>query len=388
VQTYHVKLTSPISNSFRAVRAANSVDLNTQEKAIHELSIRTDLKTYSIGLILGASGSGKTTLAKKIFGDDIFDFKWDESKCILDLLPEALTYDECAEMLNGIGLTAIPCWIKPIYTLSNGQKARAEAVYKMAISDKIVLDEWTSVVDRNVAKVMSHCVQKFARRRNKTITLLSCHYDVVEWLDPDWIIDCNSSRFVDRRLLSEGERKRKEQIKFEVREVSNTAWQIFSKYHYLSKNLSGGKNWFFGLFIDNAIVGFCAFSNYIPTRPGNVPIYHSNRVVVHPDYVGFGLGLKLVNIGCEELRRIFHGRVDLRATFSSEAMYRLRMKDKKWKLVDAKRKIGKHPPPGKTMDRKTGFRENVKLFTFLYVGDLSQFPQVCGPCDNPAQSDL
>jgi len=195
--SYHVRLESPIPNSFRTKMACDSLDIDIAKKSVHELNIQNiELpKDWSIGIILGASGSGKTTLAKHIFGDDCFELDVDETLPIIDSLPSELSYEECATMLSGIGLTSVPCWVRPMYTLSNGQKARAEAVLQMC-KDKIsVIDEWTSVVDRQVGKIMSHCLQKYARKNKKQIVICSCHYDIVEWLSPDWVIDCNDQVF-------------------------------------------------------------------------------------------------------------------------------------------------------------------------------------------------
>lgn len=94
MQTYHVKLESPVSNSYRCKRAADSLDIDTEKKSIHELKIEADLKSpYNIGLIVGASGSGKTTLAKQIFGENCFETILDQSKPIIEQLPKELDYD-------------------------------------------------------------------------------------------------------------------------------------------------------------------------------------------------------------------------------------------------------------------------------------------------------
>lgn len=191
-------LKSEVSNSFRCKMAANSLDIDVNKKSTHNLKIE-GMKipdNWNVGLIYGASGSGKTTLAKHLFGEDIFTSVMDLEKSILDQMPEDLDYAECATLLNGIGLSSVPCWIRPLKTLSNGQKARAEAVLLMCKSqDYILIDEWTSVVDRTVAKAMSHCIQKFAKRQNKKVILLSCHYDILEWVNPDWLIDCNKQEY-------------------------------------------------------------------------------------------------------------------------------------------------------------------------------------------------
>lgn len=203
MKTYSLKLESPVSNSFRCQKAANALDIDTAKKAIHTFKVKADLETpFDIGLIVGASGSGKTTLAKEIYGKDCFAEYLDLSKPVIEQFPEEYSYEECASLLSGVGLTSVPCWIRPAHTLSNGQKARAEAALAM-VADKevIVIDEWTSVVDRTVAKAMSHCVQKHARRQKKKIVLVSCHYDITDWIQPDWIIDCNKQTYENRRDL-------------------------------------------------------------------------------------------------------------------------------------------------------------------------------------------
>lgn len=198
-KTVEVILQSEISNSFRCKLACDSLDIDIQKKSIHHLKIENINipEDWSIGVVYGASGSGKTTMAKKVFGNDIFKSIIDEDLPIIDQFPKELKYDQCAALLNGIGLTSVVCWVRPVKTLSNGQKARAEAALMMAHANGLtVIDEWTSVVDRTVAKAMSHSVQKHARREKKQVILLSCHADIIEWVKPDWVIDCNKQEFM------------------------------------------------------------------------------------------------------------------------------------------------------------------------------------------------
>ena len=202
VKTYDVVLVSQPSDSFRCIKAANSMDLDLAKKLVHELHITADLDSpYNVGLIVGASGSGKTTLAQQIFGDCFRDVL-DKTVPVIDQFPESMNYDECAAALGGAGLASVTCWIRPAGTLSNGQQARAEIALRLSSDDqRIVIDEFTSVVDRTVAKAMAHTVQKIARRSGKQVILLSCHYDIIEWLNPCWVIDCNRAEFTDRRAF-------------------------------------------------------------------------------------------------------------------------------------------------------------------------------------------
>lgn len=378
LKNFHVRLEAEVSKSFLATKAAQSLDIDVVKKSIHELSIRADVDSdFQVGLIVGASGSGKTTLAREIYGSAVDARFLTLDKALVDQFPLTMQYDDIARALTGIGLASVPCWIKPAGALSNGQKARAEAALALAWTDgehlptyqhAVVLDEWTSVVDRMVAKIMSHCVQKFARRVKKRVVLVSCHYDVIEWLDPDWVIDCNAGKFVDRRLLHPDERRRAEKIHFDVREVGRDCWRSFSKYHYLSENLPGGRSYCYGLFHGENQIGFNCFSNYVPhVDKRTKPLYHVHRTVIHPDYAGLGLGIHLDTETSRHFRAKYGSRV--LAKFSSIPFYKMMARHPEWRLLSDKRQIGR-VHSGKTMGRhrdNAGFRENVRTFSFEFI---------------------
>src|SRR5439155_19760773 len=67
-------------------------------------------------------------------------------------------------------------------------------IYTLSLHDALpIFDEFTSVVDRTVAQIGSAAVAKTIRRSGKQLVAASCHYDVIEWLQPDWI-DRKSTR--------------------------------------------------------------------------------------------------------------------------------------------------------------------------------------------------
>jgi ABC-type ATPase with predicted acetyltransferase domain len=208
VQSYRVELECLAPRTYRTQRAADSVNLNIEEKSRHLLEVAADFDSpFNVGVVVGSSGSGKTTLAKSVWGDDCARDILDPARPVIDQFPEEMAYDECVEALTGVGLTSIPCWIRPAYTLSNGQRARAEAALKCAIGARaggvVVLDEWTSVVDRTVAQVMSARISKYFRSAGKRIVLLTPHYDVISWLEPDWIVDCNTQTYEKKKTTSD-----------------------------------------------------------------------------------------------------------------------------------------------------------------------------------------
>lgn len=385
MQTYHVKLDSAASASFRCVKAASALDIDVEEKLSHELQIEVDLngetgEGYSVGLIVGASGTGKTTLARAMFGETTFVASLAGELPVLDQLPDDLEYDVCADILTGIGLSQVPCWIRPAHTLSNGQRSRAEIAVALARAvpgETLVVDEFTSVVDRTVAKIMSHAVQRHIRRRpGLRIVLLSCHYDIEQWLDPDWVIDCNTHEWIDRRRLCPRP-ARAERLRFEIRRLANgRSWRAFARYHYLSADLPRGKCIFFGLFHEGRQVGFQCFANYVPQRPGTSIIMHSNRTVIHPDYVGFGLGIKLIT---ETSKQMVLDGYEVMAKYTSVPVYRAMARDSAWRLerADYETAVPKLNP-----GRARTVRTRVQWFSFRFVwrpGASAQDGTAAGP---------
>jgi hypothetical protein len=94
---------------------------------------------------------------------------------------------------------------------------------------------------------------------------------------------------------------------------------------------------------------------------------HSNRTVIHPDYVGLGLGMKVIN---ETSQIMYKDGYDVWAKFSSAPVYAAMSKDEKWKLVGIDRPL--KMVSGRNMDRKTGFREKVKVYSFHYEPEKSE----------------
>lgn len=364
MQNYVVKLECPVPRSFRTQKAADSVALDISTKSTHTLAVTADLESeYHVGLIVGSSGSGKTTLAASIWGRDALADILDPERPVIDQFDSAMSYDECATALTGIGLTSIPCWVRPANTLSTGQRARAEAALRMARVDEItVVDEWTSVVDRTVARVMSHAIQKHARRSNKRVVLLACHRDIIEWLNPDWVIDCNNQTFVDRRNMV-GAFERTDRLRLDIRECDRQTWGYFSKYHYLSDRLPGGKIHTFGLFNGDDQIGFQCFANYNMSNRNEL---HSNRVVIHPDFVGLGLGIAMAT----ETSKIMHDRgYFIRAKFTSLAMFKQRINHPNWKCTAVKRNYTKRQngitTPSRTVSKRDADSRNRSKLNYV-----------------------
>ena len=150
---------------------------------------------WNIGLILGNSGSGKTTILKTL--GEIKEPQYDYQKPVVSQFPK-LKPEEVPELLCSVGLCDIPIWLHKPNELSNGERARLDICKTIHDSNGVVLiDEFTSVVNRSCAKSLSFALQKYVRRHNLQIILSSCHYDIAEWLTADWIFNLNNPQGIE-----------------------------------------------------------------------------------------------------------------------------------------------------------------------------------------------
>lgn len=133
----------------------------------------------------------------------------------------------------------------------------------------------------------------------------------------------------------------------------------------MSDRLPGGKIHCYGLFYGNDQIGFQCFANYTPHKKGTEIIFHSNRTVIHPDYAGLGMGIKLINLTSQIVKEKYDYRV--MAKFSSTPVFKAMIKQSCWKFLGQKRLMGSMPK-SKTMDRMGGFREHgIKTYHFEFV---------------------
>jgi len=199
-----VKSWAPEEN-FRtaAVKASFTLeDIKLQKQFAGEIPIEG--LDWKIGLIVGRSGTGKTSIAKEKFPDAyIKGFEYSHRNFLSDF-PKENTVDEITTALCNVGFASPPDWLKSYGYLSQGEKMRVDIaralctkmpIYQPTGKELIVFDEFTSVVDREIAKIASFAISKAINRSNKQFIAVTCHYDVQEWLDPDWVFYTDTMKF-------------------------------------------------------------------------------------------------------------------------------------------------------------------------------------------------
>jgi energy-coupling factor transporter ATP-binding protein EcfA2 len=241
-----------------------------------------EARSWNIGLIVGPSGCGKSTIARRLFETQLVDgFEWSGESCLCDGFPAAMSIKEITELLSSVGFSSPPSWLRPFHCLSNGEQFRATLARAIAECPELfVMDEFTSVVDRDVAKVGSAAVAKAIRRRQQRFVAVSCHYDIIDWLAPDWVYEPDQNRFTWRS------ERRRPPIRLTVVRVHHSAWRLFQRHHYLDTKLHPAAKCFVAVWNGHP-VAFCSVL-FQPHSRGSY--FREHRTVVLPDYQGVGVG--------------------------------------------------------------------------------------------------
>ena len=283
-----VQVETAVSRSARARQLEAMFDVPSQERQSlsWEGEAPIEAEPWSVGLIVGPSGSGKTTVARQVFGAAFQpSLEWRE-RSIIDDVRADIGVADIAEAFSAVGFNTVPAWLRPYEVLSNGEKFRADVARRLLeLPDPIVIDEFTSVVDRQVAQVGSHAIQKLVRRKGRKLVAVTCHYDVVDWLQPDWILEPATMTF-QRRLL-----RRRPPVAVEIGRVGIEAWRLFAPFHYLTADLNRGAKCF-GLWAGGRLA---AFTGILPfPHPKVKDIMRCSRLVTLPDWQGLGLAFVLI----------------------------------------------------------------------------------------------
>ena len=241
------------------------------------------LPTDGIVLIVGTSGSGKSTILRSL-GEHV-----QPTVEFYNTVIENFSIPERGEeLLLACGLRSIPTWFRPPHTLSNGEHHRFEMA--MCLDQGInKIDEFTSVVDRDTAKSLAYSVRKYYDQRGITdpLYIASCHRDIIDWLDPDWVYDTDLQVLDNRRSpFRMGSRP---ELVLTIKGTSPEMWRYFSKYHYLDTTMSRSVHCYVLLLGDKPI-GFHAAIH--STNRDIHSYWRGHRTVILPEFQGMGIGTR------------------------------------------------------------------------------------------------
>lgn len=381
----------PVHRSFRVEQVAGMFDVPLSERSSETFAVEVpDVdEDWQIGLICGPSGSGKSTIAKRAFGPRLYTSEpWPGDRAVIDACGD-LPVRSITGLFTAVGFSSPPSWVRPYWALSTGERYRCDLVRAFAsamqeargntpvavgssedgvkralrppasgLPPLLVFDEFTSVVDRNVARISSAAIAKSIRKGSIhcRFVAVTCHRDVASWLEPDWVVDM-ANRSLDRRRL------RRPEIRLEVYRCRREAWSMFARHHYLSGSLSTVARCYVAMWREEP-VAFCATVSLIGRRKR----WRITRIVTLPDYQGVGIGMRLAE-AVAALHRSEGHRVNV--TASHPALVGHCRHSPQWRAVGVK----------KCGTRRSGFLPNYRdsagrvVVSFEYVGAQRGFEQ-------------
>jgi len=364
MQSVTIVRESPIIKTARLLQLCGMFDLAEAAHSRQEWTVNLDLPAeWNIGLVVGPSGCGKSTIAHTLWPNEIApSWTWHVDKSIVDSFPQEMKIRDVAELLSSVGFSSPPSWLRPFRVLSTGEQFRVTMARTLAEMNTLsVVDEFTSVIDRTVACIGSAAIAKTVRRRNQRFIAVTCHEDVAEWLQPDWIFR------PDVNTLARGSLQRP-QIKLEVRRVHRDAWQLFRKHHYLNTEIHVAAQCYAAFWRQKPVAFVAAmFFPHPRTR-----MWREHRAVCLPDFQGVGIGTAL----SDYVASIYKRECRYVSITSHPAMMQSRMRAKNWKCIaspNAKTKTWPRSSSGiKSVSSQSGGFAMRFRATFEYIGPALQ----------------
>jgi GNAT superfamily N-acetyltransferase len=240
----------------------------------------------------------------------------------LDAFPPDMPIKEIVNLLSSVGFSSPRAWLRPYRVLSTGEQFRVDLARVLAFAPELaVVDEFTSVVDRTVARIGSAALAKTVRLHHKRFVAVTCHEDVEEWLQPDWTYRPATNTFAWRFL------QRRPTLTLEVYRCRLAAWRLFRPHHYLSASINPSAQAFIAVWEDRP-VAFSAWVNALVRYGGR----REHRTVTLPDYQGVGIGHAL-SCFCASLYKARGYRA--LSTTTHPAFIGARLRSPQWRMIRA-----------------------------------------------------
>ena len=319
-----IELRTTVPHDEYTEKLAEFFDFRFDGEIVTEIKQLPNLpETFGIGAIIGPSGSGKSTLLRSINPNHVMQPEWDNTKSVISHFS---TPEEGIDRFSAVGFNSIPQMALPYDKLSNGEQFRCDLARQL--ENNALIDEYTSVVNRDVAYSTSNAFRRYVDKNELTgIVIASCHYDILEWLRPDWVFDTFTGNFYSGRYLQ------RPSIQIDIYRTTHHFWDTFKKHHYLSMSLNKASHCYAGIWNNNLV----AFGSVLRYPSGTVQNgWRAHRTVVLPDFQGLGIGNKFSDaIGQQYLDD--GGRYFSRTAHPSMGNYRER--SPLWKATSKNRKL-------------------------------------------------
>ena len=312
--TYNISYeTTPKTQTQRTREIAEAFGLGTDQSKRFTLYDNATFTIHptDIVLITGDSGSGKSILLNAIRKDlgaeaiDTRELATNPNTPIIETVGRNTT--EAIQQLSKVGLNDAFLFLRTYTELSDGQKHRYQ-IAQLAQSGKKwwFLDEFTSILDRDTAKIVAWNLQRTARQQHATAICATTHNDITEDLAPNLLI---TKHYGKQLTITHNPHANAKECTLNrethITQGTTADYKTLSQFHYRTTRLPPPRKTF-TLKRNEETIGAIVYGYPPPTCFGRRQAWKGTlqqlqneittitRIVIHPKYRSTGLGIKLI----------------------------------------------------------------------------------------------
>ncbi|MCL4430318.1 MAG: ABC transporter ATP-binding protein [Chloroflexi bacterium] len=305
--------TAPTTLTERTKEVAEAFGLGidqTRQFTLYD-NLNIHIRPTDIVLITGDSGSGKSALLKAIKADsgseaqDTKDLQIDPNRPIIETVGE--NTKDAIEALSQVGLNDAFLFLRPYQQLSDGQKHRYQtALLTQSQKPFWIIDEFTSTLDRDTAKILAFNLQKQARKQGKAVIAATTHKDLLADFAPNVHIHKRYGKEVTIKYHPKAKAQNCSLThQMTIEQGTKADYKALCQFHYRTSRLPPSRK-IFTLKCKDELCGVIVYSYPPPITFGRSKVWRGNiqqlqnevslisRVVIHPKYRSISLGAKLI----------------------------------------------------------------------------------------------
>jgi ABC-type transport system involved in cytochrome c biogenesis ATPase subunit/predicted N-acetyltransferase YhbS len=306
--------TAPAQLTERTKEVAEAFGLGADQTRQFTLydNLNIHIRPTDVVLITGDSGSGKSALLRAIkadLGADAADAKnipIEQDQPIIETVGANTT--QAIEALSQVGLNDAFIFLRPYSQLSDGQKHRYQTALLAASGKPFwIIDEFTSTLDRDTAKILAYNLQKIARKHGKAVIAATTHRDLLRDFAPNVHIHKRYGKEVTVRYIPKAKAKNCSLTnQMTIAQGTQADYKTLCEFHYRAHRTPPTRK-IFTLKRRDELCGVVVYCYPPPMSFGRSKVWKGNiqqlqkevsvisRVIIHPKYRSIGLGEKLVH---------------------------------------------------------------------------------------------